>query len=79
MNEDKTVKRITVEYESGETRTIEKGLLARYKDDDGETATVTFDMVGVAGKDLLMVVMSMVQLGERLGFFKDGPEEDTEE
>lgn len=79
MNEEKTVRKIMVEYEDGSISTIEKGLLARYDEDGGETATVTFEMVGMAGKDLLMVVFSMMQLGERLGFFKGRTEEDAGE
>ncbi|WP_206458668.1 hypothetical protein [Anaerovorax sp. IOR16] len=63
------IKKITVENTDGTIEVISKGLVANYS--DGEDNTVTFNMVGIGGKDLYAIVMSMVSLGEQMGFFGD--------
>lgn len=34
-----------------------------------EAATITFHMAGMGGKDLTLLVSSVIQLGDRLGLF----------
>ncbi|WMI80918.1 hypothetical protein [Anaerotignum sp. MB30-C6] len=70
MGEERTVKDITLTYDDGTTEVIEKGLVTRFTERDGENVTAEFDMVSIDGKDLYMVVMAMLRLGERMGFFK---------
>ena len=63
MNE-KNVKSIILTYEDGSTEIVYKGLVANYIGD-----TVTFNMVGMGGMDLAMIVESVLELGDRLGLF----------
>lgn len=66
--EERTAKCIRIEYEDGTTEDITKGFAARYSESDGK-GTSTFDMVGMSGKDLEMLVFSVIELGAKLGLF----------
>lgn len=68
--EERTVYRIVIEYEDAPTREISKGFVAQFTENDGDDAvTATFDMVGMSGKDLEILVFSVIELGVKLGFF----------
>lgn len=69
MSEERSVKNITLTYDDGSTEVIEKGLVARFIEHDRGGATASFDLVSIGGKDLYMVVMAMLQLGDKMGFF----------
>lgn len=70
------VKRIILEREDGTTEIITRGLIADYAEcSDGETGEVHFDLCGLSGKEVGMVVMSMLQLGQQLGMFDVSDEE----
>ncbi len=66
--EERTAKRIVIEYEDAPAREIPKGFVAQFTEND-DTVTSTFDMVGMSGKDLEMLVLSVIELGAKLGFF----------
>jgi len=69
MNEEKTVEQITLTYDDGTSRTIDKGFLCEMAPGaDGETVTVTFDMVQMSGQDLRLLFSSVFELYVRLGF-----------
>ncbi len=68
--EERTAKRIVIEYEDAPTREISKGFVAQFtENEEDDTITSTFDMVGMSGKDLEMMVLSIIQLGMKLGLF----------
>lgn len=47
---------------------IKKGFVAEIIEGK-EAATITFHMAGMGGKDLTLLVSSVIQLGDRLGLF----------
>lgn len=68
--EERTAKRIVIEYEDAPTREISKGFVAQFvENEDDDTVTTTFDMVGMSGKDLELLVFSVIELGAKLGLF----------
>ena len=68
--EERTAKRIVIEYEGAPTREITKGFVAQFtENEEDDTITSTFDMVGMSGKDLEMLVLSVMELGMKLGLF----------
>lgn len=74
------VKRIILEREDGTTDVITRGLIADYNEcAETETGEVHFDLCGLSGKEVGMVVMSMLQLGQQLGMFDEGDKEDDAE
>lgn len=68
--EERTAKRIIIEYEDGTIEEIEKGFVARLSEND-ETITANFSLAGVAGKDLKLLVLSVLELAQKLGLFKE--------
>lgn len=69
LNEEKAVDRIIIAYEDGTTREIEQGMALwseDYKDDHADVKAVLTHM---KGKDLIMLIYAMVELGSRLGLF----------
>lgn len=66
----KEIKSFTVEYEDGKQRTFEKGFMVEIKENEGgEDATVTFNMCGIGGQDLYLIISSVIQFGNQIGFF----------
>lgn len=75
------VKRIILEREDGTTEVITRGLIADYSESSDNTeGEVKFDLCGLAGRDIGMIIMSMLDLGARLGMFDntEQKEGDTE-
>lgn len=73
MLENKNIKKITVEYDNGETSEITKCFIADFSDIDEseETAKVTFEMCNIAGKDLEMIILSVLNLADKLGILNE--------
>lgn len=69
MSEERTVKNITLTYEDGSTEVVEKGLVLSFTEHEDGNVTAGFNMLSITGKDLYMVVMAMMQLGDKMGFF----------
>lgn len=68
--EDKNIKGFTVEYEDGQNKSFEKGFMVEIKENEsGKDATVTFNMCGINGQDLYLIISSVIQLGNQIGFF----------
>ena len=67
--EGRTARRISIEYEDAPTREISKGFVAQFTENDDDSVTAAFDMVGMGGKDLEMLVLSVIELGAKLGLF----------
>lgn len=67
------VKTIVLELEDGTTETINRGFLASY-DEQGEEGIVTFQMVGMSGRDLAMIVQSVIEFGFQSGLLPEFPD-----
>lgn len=69
----KNIKKITVEYDNGEISEITKGFIAGFSDIDEseETVKVTFEMCNIAGKDLEMIILSVLNLAGKLGMLNE--------
>lgn len=73
--EEKNIEKIVIHYDNGEKNTIHKGFMCDIKEDtESGEATLDFAMCHISGRDLEMIVMGCLQLGERLGMF-DGRKE----
>lgn len=77
-NGRKNIEKIVIHYDNGEENTIHKGFMCGIKEDtESGEATLDFTMCHISGRDLEMIVMGCLQLGERLGMF-DGRKEKPE-
>ena len=77
---DTSAKKVIVEYGDGRTVELEKGAVIHLSDDpeNAEGVEVTFDMIQMTGEDLTIIVSSIVQLCDKLGLFRDIPEDDDD-
>lgn len=65
--EEKNIEKIVIHYDNGEENTIHKGFMCGIKEDtESGEATLDFTMCHISGRDLEMIVMGCLQLGERL-------------
>lgn len=71
MNEqEKNAVKITITYDDGTKKEIEKGLVWCVADiPEEEKAEITAEMVCMSGKDLFTIVSAAIELGDRLGMF----------
>ena len=70
-NSEKSVKKITLEYEDGSVEELEKGLVWHFEpQDDGDTVRITAEMLNLTGSDLYTVVGAAIEMGQKLGMFK---------
>lgn len=69
----KGVKNITVNYDNGETETLNKGVVIDFDeiDNEEETIKVRYRMCDIKGKDLPLLVDSVMALAEKLGMFDE--------
>ena len=70
----KDIKNITVNYDNNESKTITKGLVIDFDNDEGD---VCFNMCNIKGKDLHLIVTAVVALAQELGML-DEEERDTD-
>lgn len=72
MNEqEKSAVKITITYDDGTKKEIEKGLVWCVADIPGEEEVeITAEMVSMSGRDLFTIVSAAIELGDRLGMFK---------
>ena len=52
MAQEKEIKNFVFNYTDGTSETVEKGFFCKIKDEPNGEATLSFEMVGVSGKDL---------------------------
>lgn len=77
---DKTAKKIVVEYEDGSVKELEKGLVFHLGEvQENGNIEITAEMVSMSGKDLYTVVSAALELGMKLGMFRDLEGVDDEE
>lgn len=75
---EKSAVKITVTYDDGTTKDLEKGLVWCLTDrPETEQVEVTAEMIAMSGKDLFTVVSAAIEMGVKLGMFK-GMEGDDE-
>lgn len=71
MNE-RTIEKIFVHYENGEVKEVEKGAVISFGiDEENYEYSVVFDMLKISGQDLQQLVMSVLELGNRIGMFEN--------
>lgn len=68
---EKTVRNFVINYEDGSSKTIEKGFFCELKMLPDSECKMCFDMAGMKGSDLEYIVWGCIQLGARLGMFRD--------
>jgi hypothetical protein len=75
----KGVKNITVNYDNGETETLNKGVVVDFDeiDNEEETIKVRCRMCDIKGKDLYLIVNAVIALAQKLGML-DEEERDTD-
>lgn len=75
---EKSAVKITVTYDDGTTKDLEKGLVWCLTDKpEDEQVEITAEMVAMSGKDLFTVVSAAIEMGVKLGMF-NGMEGDDE-
>lgn len=75
-NQEKDLKRFVIEYEDGTVREVNKGFLCAMEPGADDDVTFTYDMLGISGGELKLLVGGMLQLGMKLGMFEHGEEEE---
>ena len=75
-NQEKDLKRFVIEYEDGTVREAKKGFLCTMEPGEDDDVTFTYDMLGISGGELKLLVGGMLQLGMKLGLFGHGEEEE---
>lgn len=76
MDNTPAAKRITVEYEDGSIKELDKGLVFHFED---ETEGIIAELINMGGRDLYTVVSAAMELGAKLGMFGDREDADDEE
>lgn len=77
---DKTAVKITVTYDDGSVKELEKGLVFHLEEKPAEDQVqITADMVALSGQDLFTIVTAAVDLGMKLGMFGETEGADDEE
>lgn len=68
MSKEREVDKITIHYDDGEEKIIEKGFFCNMKEENGQMV-LEFTMCHVAGIELEAIVQGCVELGFKLGMF----------
>lgn len=69
---EKTIDKITLHYDDGTERTVNKGFICGFVTDEIEgTTTSNMYMVNVSGAELETVVLLVLELGMKLGMFNE--------
>lgn len=77
---EKTAERITVTYSDCSVKELEKGLVFHFGEvQENGNIEITAEMVSMSGKDLYTVVSAALELGMKLGMFRDLEGADDEE
>ena len=67
----KEIKNITVNYDNNESKVITKGVAINFREkDDGDIETC-FNMCNIKGKDLDLIIESIVELSLHLGIINE--------
>lgn len=64
---------------TAQAKPSKRGFFCKIKDEPNGESTLSFEMVGVSGKDLTQIVLGCVELGARLGMFDKKESEEISE
>lgn len=69
----KDIKNITVNYDNGETETLNKGVVVGFDeiDNEEETIKVGYRMCDIKGEDLYLIVNAVIALAQKLGMLDE--------
>lgn len=67
MAQEKEIKNFVFNYTDGTSETVEKGFFCKIKDEPNGESTLSFEMVGVSGKDLTQIVLGLRRVGRAPG------------
>lgn len=67
----KDIKNITVNYDNDEAKIITKGLVIALTEIDDEYSKVRFNMCNIKGKDMHLIVNTVIALAQELGMFDE--------
>ena len=68
--QEKSAVKITVTYDDGTVKDLEKGLVWFVTEIPGtEQVEITAEMIAMSGKDLYTVVSAAIEMGAKLGMF----------
>ena len=68
MAKDKFVEKITIEYNNGEKQEIGKGFVVEFSKKENSIEN-HYNMCNISGKELELVISSILKLGTVLGMF----------
>lgn len=70
MDKEKSIAKITIEYDNGDKEEIAKGFFANISEkDEDDNVSVGFNMCNISGEEVYLIIHSMIELGHRLGMF----------
>lgn len=77
---EKTIEKITLHFDDGSERTVNKGFICGFVQDEIEgTATANMHLVNVSGAELQTVVLLVLELGSKMGMFNGLEDAEDEE
>ena len=70
---DKELTEIKMTFSNGEEKIVKQGMVVEFETvkEDKDLVETLYHMLNMSGADLRMAVMSMVELGAKLGMFDD--------
>ena len=70
---DKELIEIKMTFSNGEEKLVKQGMVVDFEavEDDKDLVETIYHFLNMSGADLRMAVMSMVELGAKLGMFDD--------
>ena len=70
---DKELTEIKMTFSNGEEKLVKQGMVVEFEahKEDKDLVDTTFHMLNISGADLNLVVMSILELGAKLGIFDD--------
>lgn len=72
----KDIKNIIVNYDNNESKTITKGFVIDFGKLDNDEGDVCFSMCNIKGKDLYLIVNTVISLAQKLGMLDEEREVD---
>lgn len=79
--DNRNITSIVINYDNGEIETLNKGVVVGFDEIDNEEGTikVSYRMCDIKGNELAMVVKSIIALGNKLGMFDDGGDDNEDD
>lgn len=80
--DNRNITSIVINYDNGEIETLNKGVVVGYDEIDNEekkTVKVSYRMCDIKGNELAMVVKSIISLGNKLGMFDNGGDDNEDD